>query len=130
MIYHIFAFRDIRESLLHFNQSFIHVISDLILDSTSSLLILFRMTSMVVERIKQITCFCNIIQIYDKKKGGQVWIPAGHLWLLLSGLVSSVRRALASKLRGPGFKSRSGTTGGPVTIIMWGARPGWKLALS
>ncbi len=34
------------------------------------------------------------------------------------------------KLRGPGFKSRPGTVGGPVTIIMWGARPGWKLALS
>ncbi len=46
------------------------------------------------------------------------------------GLVSSVRRALASKLRGPGFNSRPGTVGGPVTIIMWGARPGWKLALS
>ncbi len=46
-----------------------------------------------------------------------------------SGFVSSVRRALASKLRGPGFKSRPGTVGGPVTIIMWGARPGWKLAL-
>ncbi len=35
----------------------------------------------------------------------------------------------ASKLRGPGFKSRPGTVGGPVTI-MWGARPGWKLVLS
>ncbi len=46
------------------------------------------------------------------------------------GLVSSVRRALASKLRGLGFKSRPGTVGGPVTIIMWGAWPGWKLALS
>ncbi len=42
----------------------------------------------------------------------------------------SVRRALAAKLRGPGFKSRPGTVGGPVTIIMWGARPGWKLAFS
>ncbi len=49
---------------------------------------------------------------------------------LRSGLVSSVRRALASKLRGPGFKSQPGTVGSPVTIIMWGARPGWKLALS
>ncbi len=48
----------------------------------------------------------------------------------LSGLISSVKRALASKLRGPGFKSRSGRVGGPVTMIMWGARPGWKLALS
>ncbi len=47
-----------------------------------------------------------------------------------SGLVSSVRRAFASKLRGPGFNSRPGTVGGPATIIMWGARPGWKLALS
>ncbi len=46
------------------------------------------------------------------------------------GLVSSGRRALASKLRGPGFKSRPGTVGGPVTIIMCDARPGWKLALS
>ncbi len=36
----------------------------------------------------------------------------------------------ASKLRGPGFKSRPDTVGGPVTIIMLGARPGWKLALS
>ncbi len=48
----------------------------------------------------------------------------------ISGLVSSVVRALASKLRGPGFKFRPGTVGGPITIIMWGARPGWKLALS
>ncbi len=47
-----------------------------------------------------------------------------------SDLVSSVRRALASKLRGPGFNSRPGTVGGPATIIMWGVRPGWKLALS
>ncbi len=39
--------------------------------------------------------------------------------------VSSVRRALASELRGPGFKSQPGTVGCPVTIIMWGARPGW-----
>ncbi len=46
------------------------------------------------------------------------------------GLISSDRRALASKLRSPGFKSRPGTVGGPVTIIIWGARPGWKLALS
>ncbi len=48
----------------------------------------------------------------------------------MSGLVSSVGRALASKLRGPGFKSRPGTVGGLVIIIMWGARTGWKLALS
>ncbi len=48
----------------------------------------------------------------------------------LPGLVNSVRRALVSKLRDPGFKSLPGTVGGPVTIIMWGARPGWKLALS
>ncbi len=45
-------------------------------------------------------------------------------------LVSSVGRALASQLGGPGFKSRPCTVGGPVTIIMWGARSGWKLALS
>ncbi len=49
---------------------------------------------------------------------------------MYSGLVSTVRRALASKLRSPGFKSRPGTVGGPVTILMWGAWPGWKLALS
>ncbi len=42
----------------------------------------------------------------------------------ISGLLSSVRRALVSKLRGPGFKSRPGTVGGPVTIMMWGARLG------
>ncbi len=40
-----------------------------------------------------------------------------------SGLDSSVRRAPASKLRGPGFESRPGTVGGPVSIIMLGARP-------
>ncbi len=39
----------------------------------------------------------------------------------VSGLVSSVRRALASKLRAPGFKSWPGTVGGKVTIKMWGA---------
>ncbi len=50
--------------------------------------------------------------------------------MLQSGLVSSVRRALASKLRGHGFKSWPGTVGGPVIIIMWGALPGWILALS
>ncbi len=50
-----------------------------------------------------------------------------YIFLDLSqtGLVSSVRRALAAMLRGPGFKSRPGTVGGLVTIIMWGARPGW-----
>ncbi len=31
----------------------------------------------------------------------------------MSGLVSSVRRALSSKLRGPGFKSPPDTVGGP-----------------
>ncbi len=41
-----------------------------------------------------------------------------------SGLVSSVMRALASKLRGPEFKSRPGTVGGPVSMTMWGAQPG------
>ncbi len=39
-------------------------------------------------------------------------------------LVSSDSRALASKLRVPGFISQPGTVGGRVTIIMWGARPG------
>ncbi len=48
----------------------------------------------------------------------------------LSGFISSVSWALSSKLRSPGFKSWPGTVGGLVTIIMWGARPGWKLALS
>ncbi len=43
---------------------------------------------------------------------------------LLSGLVSSDRKALSSKLRGHGFKSRPGTVGGLATIIMWGAWPG------
>ncbi len=47
-----------------------------------------------------------------------------------SGLVSSVGRALSSKLWGLGFKSRLVTVGGSVTIIMWGTRPSWKLALS
>ncbi len=41
---------------------------------------------------------------------------------MLFGLISSVRRAFASKLRGPGFKSWPSTVGGPVTITMWGAR--------
>ncbi len=41
---------------------------------------------------------------------------------IITGLASSVRRALSSKLRGPGFKSQPGTVGGPVTIIMWGVR--------
>ncbi len=47
-----------------------------------------------------------------------------HSVLHLSDLVSSDRRALASKLRGPGFKSQPAKVGGLVTIIMWGARPG------
>ncbi len=42
----------------------------------------------------------------------------------MSGLVSSVRRALSSKLSGSGFKSRPGTVGGLVTIIKCGAGPG------
>ncbi len=37
-----------------------------------------------------------------------------------TGLVSSVSRALSSKLRGPGFKCRPSTVAFPVTIIMWG----------
>ncbi len=50
-----------------------------------------------------------------------------------SGHIRSVRRAFASKLRGPGFKSWPGTVGGPaqpgtvdglVTIIMLSAQPG------
>ncbi len=42
----------------------------------------------------------------------------------LSDLVSSVSRALSSKLRDPSFKPLPGTVGGPVTIIMWDVRPG------
>ncbi len=42
----------------------------------------------------------------------------------MSDHMSSVRKALSSKLRGPGFQSRIGTVDGLVTIIMWGARPG------
>ncbi len=76
--------------------------------------------------------------IYDKGDFPQLWgerlINPVHknaqVILLQSGLISSVGRVLASKLRGPGFKSRPGTVGGPVTIIIWGARPCWKLALS
>ncbi len=48
----------------------------------------------------------------------------------VSGIVCSVRRSLSSKLRGPGFKSLPDTVGGIVTIIMWGAWPRRKLALS
>ncbi len=62
--------------------------------------------------------------------GPQIYYVISIPHLVMSGLVSSVRRALASKLRGLGFKSQPGTVGGPVTIIMWGARTGWKLALS
>ncbi len=40
------------------------------------------------------------------------------MFCLLSGLVSLVRRALVSKLRGPGFKSWSCIVSGLVTIIM------------
>ncbi len=36
----------------------------------------------------------------------------------MSGLVSSVRKALASMLKGPGFKFQPGRVGGPVTIII------------
>ncbi len=42
----------------------------------------------------------------------------------ISGLVSSVRRTHASKLKGPGFKSQPGTVGDPFTIIMLDALPG------
>ncbi len=47
-----------------------------------------------------------------------IWFSYG-----VPGLVSSVMRALASKLRGSGFKYWPGTVDGPVTIIMWGAPP-------
>ncbi len=57
-------------------------------------------------------------------------IPKAKRSAAIRSVASSVRRALASKLRGPGFKSWPGAVGGPVTIIMRGARPGWKLALS
>ncbi len=36
----------------------------------------------------------------------------------MSGLVSSVRRAHDSMLRGPGFKFKPGRVAGPVIIIM------------
>ncbi len=44
--------------------------------------------------------------------------------MYMFGLDSSVRRALVSKLRGPGFQSWPGTVGGQAIIKMWGARPG------
>ncbi len=44
--------------------------------------------------------------------------------MILSGLVNKGSRALSSQLRGPRFKSRPGTVGGPVTIIMCGVPPG------
>ncbi len=40
----------------------------------------------------------------------------------LSGLVSSVRRALTAKLRRADFKPWLDTLGGLVTIIMWGCK--------
>ncbi len=66
----------------------------------------------------------------DVLKGTRTLCLSINLIKQKCSLVSSVRGALASKLRDPGFKSQPGTAGGPVTIIMWGARPGWKLALS
>ncbi len=50
----------------------------------------------------------------------------GHTWFYntLFDLISLVRRALSSKLRVLGFKSRPGTVAGLGTIIMWGAQPG------
>ncbi len=56
-------------------------------------------------------------------------IPTPCMLIYLASL-APVRGALSSKLRGPEFKSRPGTVGGPVTILMWGAWSGWKLALS
>ncbi len=53
-----------------------------------------------------------------------------RICIVILSLISSVRRAHPSKLRGPGFKYWPGTVGGAVTIIMWGARPERKLALS
>ncbi len=46
------------------------------------------------------------------------------MYVQISGTVSSVRRTLSSKQRGPGFKSQPGKVGGLVIIIMWGARLG------
>ncbi len=61
----------------------------------------------------------------------QIWVgDLLEFGPILSGLVSSLRQALACKLRGPGFKFWPGKVGGLVTIIMWGARPGWELAWS
>ncbi len=75
--------------------------------------------------------FYNYLTIWRKKKIKTQQMFDLHKIVLVSWsvLISSVRRALASNLRGPRFKSLPGTVGGPV-IIMWCARPGWKLALS
>ncbi len=54
---------------------------------------------------------CSLVCIYRKDILQWKYIDS-HL----SGLVSSVRRALASKLKGPGFKSRPGIVGGPVRL--------------
>ncbi len=48
----------------------------------------------------------------------------------MSDFISSVRRVLSFKLRGPEFKFWPGTVGVRVSIIMCGTQQGWKLALS
>ncbi len=49
------------DSLVHFNQSFIDANSKLILDSTSVLFILLRMTYIVVERVVSSAYIMNLI---------------------------------------------------------------------
>ncbi len=73
-------------------------------------------------------CLHNVCQTHS----GHAMALEGALLAALGPLPigSSVRRTLASKLRGPGFKFQSGTVGGLVTIIIWGAGPEWKLAFS
>ncbi len=48
-------------------------------------------------------------------------ISANYKLALLTQSVE-LSRARSPKLSGPGFKSRPGTVGGPVTIIMWDAQ--------
>ncbi len=60
--------------------------------------------------------FGNRMHIILNENDNKVLDGKSHQLKSLSGLFSSVRRALASKLRGPGFKSLPGTVGGSVTI--------------
>ncbi len=104
------------------------ICSNLTQYGTKTYQIYFRIVSKKVDIIIVVVYMYIIVVNYLISVGGGGGCPVYYVYK--SGLVSSVRRALASKLRGPGFKSQPGTVGGPVTIIMWGARPCWKLALS